>query len=187
MNNSAPQFAKLHCSCLASLQCFVLFSFSALSPDTASKSSVGDILSANTNSNNKTSETESSISSSKNSSKPEPDFATYRKRKQRSVFRLHTRITFMIVLSTTFFICTLPSFLTYILDVSAATVHYEAAMTIAFVALYLYAIACPLILLKYLPNLKSAVIVMTGKCCSARPRLYRRQSTHKVSRKLQQG
>jgi len=113
----------------------------------------------------------------------ETDSGQYRQQKRKSLFRLHSRISFMIVLSVTFFACSLPSFVTYILDASSTVVHYEAAMTASFVAVYLYIILCPIILLKYLPNLKSALIQMIRKCSCARiPRLTRRHSITKKFR-----
>ena len=111
----------------------------------------------------------------------ETDSGQFRQEKRKSLFRLHSRIIFMIVLSVTFVACSLPSFVTYILDATSTVVHYEAAMTASFVAVYIYIILCPIVLLKYLPNLKSALILMIRKCsCTRMPRLTRRHSITKT-------
>ena len=105
-------------------------------------------------------------------------------KRRRSQYRLHSRITFTIILSVTFILCTLPSFISYILDVTGTVVNYEIAMSVSFTAVYFYIIACPIILLKYLPNLQSTLIVMMRNCSIGRmPGVQRRHSTNKIARK----
>lgn len=142
------------------------------------------VVSANINrSNNKSLEDLSPESSMANKDSV-TDSIRYLHKRRRSQYKLHSRITFMIVLSTTFILCTLPSFITYVLDATETVVNYEVAMTASFTAVYLYIIACPIILLKYLPNLQSTLIVMIRNCSLTRiPKVQRRQSTNKIIRK----
>jgi len=86
----------------------------------------------------------------------------------RRHFRFHSRINFMIVISSSFFVCTLPATTAALLDIFGSEIDFSAALISSKVFLILYTFVSPIILMNYLPHMKSMVIVLFQKCNPSR-------------------
>ncbi|XP_078492649.1 uncharacterized protein LOC100186529 [Ciona intestinalis] len=88
--------------------------------------------------------------------------------RSRPSFRSHSRLTFMIVISLTFVVCSFPTFVVFLVDTFANISSRKVARLTTMVMMYIYTFICPFLLLKYLPNLKSALILMFSNCSVTR-------------------
>jgi len=67
------------------------------------------------------------------------------------------RIRLMMVLGAVFFVCTLPVAVAFIVDASLVNFNIMAAQIATKISVHLYTLLCPLLLVKYMSNLREAV------------------------------
>lgn len=101
---------------------------------------------------NESSEQNETKISSMNSSDP------VRNKPRTLVVNLGSRFTLAIILTVLLFLCVLPIAVSVVLDKVSTTPSTQTALIISALFFYVYTTACPILMVKYLPSLKSALI-----------------------------
>uniref|UniRef100_H2YSI9 G-protein coupled receptors family 1 profile domain-containing protein n=1 Tax=Ciona savignyi TaxID=51511 RepID=H2YSI9_CIOSA len=99
----------------------------------------------------------------------------------RPSFRTHSRLTFMILITVTFVVCSSPTFIVFLIDICIEMSSQKIARLLSTLTMYIYTFICPFLLLKYLPNLKSALVLMFNPCSVTRRRKNKRKTKADVA------